>query len=260
MLAIGLAVSIAVGRDPWGLIGSDPKQGPVLILSLEDPELILGQRMRALAASCPDIVPILKKQECIRLAARYGSNFVIAVPHAKNGIEPSSACEILRSEIKELRPRLLVIDTLNRALGGISENDNAIQGLVISLIESLIQPTGTAALVLHHTSKVGAGAGQDEIQQAARGASAITDNARFQLNLEKMKEEERRKRGISEEDKKRWLRTIVSKCNYSMAPPDRWLWRGDRGVLTAKALPPVIQQSSPSFSRESKPKKPRAYG
>ncbi len=241
MLALGLAAAVAAGLDAWGLIGSDPRPGPVLVLSLEDPAVILGRRLRALDASRPGMLQVAAQAGRLRVAARQGTGFTLGGWDPKLGMTPSAAYTVLRSEIGELRPRLLVVDTLNRALGGLAENDNAIQGAVIGMVEQLIAPTGTAALVLHHTGKGATLAGRGDTQQSARGASAITDNARFQLNLIGMTEEEAKSRGMPAEDRRGWVRTTVTKANYAPEPADRWLWRDKGGVLCGQDPPSILK-------------------
>lgn len=108
-------------------------------------------------------------------------------------------------------------------------------------VEQLIAPTGTAALVLHHTSKATALQGQGDAQQAARGASAITDNARWQCNLVTMDPAEAEKRGVPPDERRSWVRASVTKVNYAAAPPDRWMRRGPGGVLAA-SMPPVAAE------------------
>ncbi len=141
------------------------------------------------------------------------------------------------SEVEELRPRLAVLDTLNRCLAGIPENDNAAMGRIVSELEAMVAPVGAACLVLHHVGKGAAREGSGDEQQAARGAGAITDNARWPGNLVGLPREEAEARDIPDEERRRWVRWAVSKGNYAVGLPDRWLWRDAGGVLRARELP-----------------------
>lgn len=242
MLALGMAISIATGDDPWQLLGEQPKQGTVLFVSAEDPAVILARRLHALRDSEPlafneDMLSRLK------IKAVHGKNWSLGTWDGSTFLG-SAELSTLGREIAELRPRLIVFDTLNRVLAGISENDNAAMGRVLSEIEQLIAPTGTAALVLHHTSKATALQGQGGAQQAARGASAITDNARFQMNLVTMEPKEAESRGIAE-DRRQWVQCSVPKVNYAAAPPDRWLRRGPGGVLAVSTPPTATEIKKP---------------
>jgi RecA-family ATPase len=253
MLALGLAATVAAGEDAWGLAGINPPRGPVLILSIEDPAIILGRRIRALEASRPGLVSTAAAGGRLQVAARQGTGFALGTWDGGR-LKPSPEYEVLVRELAELRPRLLVIDTLNRALAGMDENDNSIQGAVHGLIERLIAPTSTAALVLHHTSKGAALSGQGDIQQSARGAGAITDNARFQCNLTGMTEKQGQALHVDIEKRGRWVQLAVSKSNYAATPPARWLVRGNHGVLEAEepgssAIPAIAGRRGKSASK-----------
>jgi len=235
MLALGLAASVAAGRDPWCLTGSEPRQGPVIVLALEDPKVILGRRLRALEASRPGVMTGIAQGQ-LRVAARQGTGFNFGSWDPKNGFDTSKEYQNLALEVEQLAPRLLIIDTLNRALGGLPENDNAVQGAVVNLIERLILPTKTAALVLHHTSKAAALSGQADVQQSARGAGAISDNARYQMNLVGLSKEKAAAKNVNS-DHHRWVQSTVTKSNYAPSPPDYWLYREKGGVLSRRELP-----------------------
>jgi RecA-family ATPase len=94
----------------------------------------------------------------------------------------------LRNELArttEIPLRLVVIDTLNRAIsaGGVDENSNSDMGRVLSPLERLCDEAGCAVLFAHHVSEGMASSGRTAEQRAARGAGVITDNARWQANL-----------------------------------------------------------------------------
>ncbi len=252
MLALGLAATVAAGRDAWRLLGSDPKQGSVVFLSLEDPAVILCRRLRALDAACPGVLPEVVKAGQLHILARQGTGFKMGAWDPKAGaIIPSDAWKVLGEEIAASTPRLVVLDTLNRALGGMAENDNAIQGAVGAQIERAIASTGTAALVLHHASKSATLAGQGETQQYARGAGAIVDNARFQINLTGMTKEQAEERGLPDNERHHWVQSVVPKASYTSRPPDRWLRRGENGVLSGED-PPTIKYPSTTQRKRRK--------
>ncbi len=244
MLALGLAACVATGRSMWGLLPADPTPGPVLVVSAEDPRPILAHRLHALV-NVPGSAINLRDDDAFRDRFR-----VKSVQGARFGFgswtgsdfAPSDAFETLRLEVLQDRPRLVIFDTLNRCLAGIPENDNAALGRIVSELEALIAPVGAACLVLHHVSKGAAREGQGDEQQAARGAGAITDNARWQSNLVGLTRDDAKARGLSDEERTRWVRWAVSKSNYAPPPPDRWLWRDQGGVLRARELPPAANE------------------
>ena len=239
MLALGLGACVAAGRSMWGLLPADPEPGVVLVVSAEDPRPVLAHRLHAMAHVPGGGAPLgldtgFRKR--FRVKAVQGTGFGLGT-WSSTGFQPSAAFAQLRREVEELRPRLVVLDTLNRCLAGIPENDNAAMGRVVSELEAMVAPIGAACLVLHHVGKSAAREGAGDEQQAARGAGAITDNARWQGNLVGLGREEAETRGIAEEDRRRWVRWAVSKGNYAEGMPDRWLWRDRGGVLRARDLP-----------------------
>lgn len=245
MLALGLGACVAAGRNLWGLLPSDPTPGTVLVVSAEDPRPILAHRLHALVnvpcggAGLRDDAGFHAR---FRVKAAQGTGFSFGSWTA-SGFQASEAFEMLRREVHEARPRLVILDTLNRCLAGIPENDNAAIGRVVSELEALVAPVGAACLVLHHVGKAAAREGQGDEQQAARGAGAITDNARWQGNLVGLTRDEATAHGVADEDRRRWVRWVVSKSNYAPTPDDRWLWRDAGGVLRMRDLPAVTHDA-----------------
>ena len=239
MLSLGLGACVAAGRSMWGLLPADPEPGVVLVVSAEDPRPLLAHRLHAMAHVPGGGAPLRGDagfRERFRVKAVQGTGFGLGTwTHA--GFQPSAAFDRLRREVEELRPRLVILDTLNRCLGGIPENDNAAMGRIVSELEAMVAPVGAACLVLHHVGKSAARDGSGDEQQAARGAGAITDNARWQGNLVGLGRDEADARGIPDEERRRWVRWAVSKGNYAVGMPDRWLWRDTGGVLRARELP-----------------------
>ena len=206
--------TVATGRDAWGLVGIDPTPGSVIYLSLEDPGIVLRQRVRALEASRPGMMR--DDQARLRLTTRHGIGFALATGEERS-FRPSAHFNLLKREISALKqPRLLIIDTLNRALDGLPENDNSIQSRVLGQIEQLIAGTGAAALVIHHTSKSATRDGQGDTPYSARGAGAISDNARLVMNLTVSKPPS----GTGQCQTNEGIKLNVSNCNYAAFPED----------------------------------------
>jgi len=85
--------------------------------------------------------------------------------------------------------RLIVLDTLSR-IHSLDENSNGDMAHLVSVLEHIAATTGAAVLYLHHVNKGSARDGQTDQQQAARGASALIDNARWCGYVAKMTEQE----------------------------------------------------------------------
>jgi len=99
-------------------------------------------------------------------------------------------------------------------------------------------------LYLHHVSKGSAREGQTDQQQAARGASALIDNARWCGYVARMTEDEAKRlsdrahdrQSIGNERRGYFVRFGVSKQNYDATPLDRWYMRHAGGVLVPVEL------------------------
>ena len=142
--------------------------------------------------------------------------------------------------------RIAVIDTLSRAHAG-DENSNAEMALLLTGLEWICERTGCAILLLHHTRKGGPGESR-EAQQAARGASALIDNARWGAQLMRMSETEAETMADAErsldplqpcrirERRGFYVRLDASKVNYGPPEEVRWYRREEGGVLVPARL------------------------
>lgn len=133
--------------------------------------------------------------------------------------------------------RLIVLDTLNR-IHSMDENSNSDMAQLLSTLEHIAASTGASVLYLHHVNKGSAREGQIDQQQAARGASALIDNARWCGYVARMTEGEAQRlsdrrldRSPIGDRRKHFLRFGVSKQNYDSTTLDQWYERRDGGVL-----------------------------
>jgi AAA domain-containing protein len=74
-----------------------------------------------------------------------------------------------------VRPVLVVLDTLGTCLGGANENDNGQMRELLDSAEAISRVWGAAVLLVHHTPKVGEG---------ARGAQALQDGVAMHARLQ----------------------------------------------------------------------------
>src|SRR5690606_14169428 len=77
--------------------------------------------------------------------------------------------------------KLIIFDPVSRYRGG-QENSNEDATRFIEAAERIAKATGATVLLLHHANK-GSMSAEERNQNAARGASALTDGARWQMNL-----------------------------------------------------------------------------
>jgi hypothetical protein len=166
--------------------------------------------------------------------------------------------------------RLVLIDTLRMAHLG-DENDSGSMARLLAVMQGAAMRTGAAVLFLHHISKGAASAGQGSSQQAARGSSVITDNARGQFFLSPMSEGDSSSASpLLDSTAHPALRTIplhgndpegrpmreryvsfgVSKTNYAAPWPAVWLRRESHGVLVCSGIPPQGGSASSQPARK----------
>lgn len=127
--------------------------------------------------------------------------------------------------------RLIVIDTLRR-FHTLDENDGVDAGRVMRRMERIAQQSGAALVFLHHVNKGSVTSGTADTQQAGRGSSVFTDDARWASFLSTMSKKEAEKLGVGEELRQLYIRWNMCKQNYSAPTDDLWFKRGNGGILT----------------------------
>jgi len=245
MWSIQCGMSIACGFDIFGLFRSVPnfdvRPGRVVYACAEDQKPVLHHRLFNMAQCIRDAEP----QAAAPLLAAIVQNFEVVDLYGSGvSIEPSrsdwwaSDWWLLNRLAKGAR--LVILDTLIRFAGGRAENDNVEMAAMMSAVEMSVKATGSTFLLLHHVGKASARdgtAGSD--QTAVRGASSLTDNARWQANLQTMTVQEAARRGIEDPaERRRWVSWEATKTNYGPPLPPLWLYRGLSGILSAD-MPPV---------------------
>lgn len=226
---LATALGIAVGRDVGGIWGSDLAPGPAVFLSLEDPDVVLRSRLHALRGLIreDEIGAACERLHVLSCAGR-GLSFALK---ADAEPEPTEWFRNFGDHLKAIGPRLCVVDTLNRSLGGISENDAGAMGWIIGQIELLAREAGCAIVLCHHVSKQALTLSSTGEAHAARGSSVITDNARWQCNLSMLGDKDPRSRGRTEVERRSLVQLAFSKMNYGPPVGSRWLHRDGNGVL-----------------------------
>lgn len=232
--ALQAAMAVAC-RVPGGdIVGLAPRHtGRVVYLAGEDPEPALIRRVHAIGQhlnqSAREAVA-----ENLTLEPIMGKRLnIMDEAHLRRVIEYSTGA------------RLIVLDTLSR-IHDLDENSNGAMARLVSTLEYIAATTGASVLYLHHVNKAAAMGGLGDQQQAARGASALIDNARWCGYVTKMTEQEAERltdrsfdRSPIGDRRGLFVRFGVSKQNYDVAPMDRWYQRYDGGVL----LPVDLQEA-----------------
>lgn len=171
-LALQLAYQLSSGQPTFlqwhsELASSTPVK--VAYLSLEDATCALLQR-------CHELGKVLTAAQLTAVEA----NFTLW-DAATTGFRLSSDKEAtaLAQQLTSLNIQLCIIDTFS-AINPFDENSNSDMSRVIALLRKVARCTNCAILFIHHTNK---NTDPSSGRQAARGASAITDNARWLLQL-----------------------------------------------------------------------------
>lgn len=105
--------------------------------------------------------------------------------------------------------RLIILDPGSRFMGPDCETDNNAATRFIELIEQLTRLPGNPTVLLAHHTRKGTGKGNNN-KDAARGASALTDGARWVAQLTQLVDEEDKPTGTIE--------LTISKSNYTVPP------------------------------------------
>jgi len=238
--ALEAAMAVACGVPGGDILGLAPAAaGRVVYLAAEDPEPALVCRLHTLGAHLGQTAREAIAERLL-LEPILGKRLnILDESHLSRVIEVCTDA------------RLLVLDTLSR-IHTLDENDNGQMARLVSQLEHIAAQTGCAVLFLHHVSKASARERGDE-QQAARGASALVDNARWSGYLTQMSESDGKylsdrpydrapigvRRGL-------FVKWGVSKQNYGHGLVPRWFRRDTGGVLVPVDLVEAVDDSKRS--------------
>jgi len=230
--ALEAAMSIACSVAGGDLVGLAPAHtGRVVYLAGEDPPPALVRRIHAIGQHLGHVARKAIAENLV-LEPIMGKRLnVMDETHLRRVIEYSAGA------------RLIVLDTLSR-IHALDENSNGNMAHLVAVLEQVAATTGASVLYLHHVSKGSAREGQTDQQQAARGASALIDNARWCGYVARMTEDEAKRlsdrahdrQPIGDERRGHFVRFGVSKQNYDATPLDRWYMRHAGGVLVPVEL------------------------
>ena len=230
--ALEAAMSIACCVAGGDLVGLAPAHtGRVVYLAGEDPPLALVRRIHAIG-------------QHLGHAAREAIAENLALePIMGKRLNIMEKFQLRRIIEYSAGARLIVLDTLSR-IHALDENSNGDMACLVAVLEQVAATTGASVLYLHHVSKGSAREGQTDQQQAARGASALIDNARWCGYVARMTEDEAKRlsdrahdrQPIGDERRGYFVRFGVSKQNYDATPLDRWYMRHAGGVLVPVEL------------------------
>ena len=218
------------------------QSGRVVMFAAEDPPPILITRMQAIGRH---LTPEAREE----VQRRFILEDVMG-----RGLRMTDPAHRERIIAYCIDARLVIFDTLNR-FHDLEESDNGQMSQLISLFENVAYETGAAVLYLHHISKATSFGEQGDHQHAGRGASALTDNARWVGSLMKMTPKEAEGYGIADDQRHGYVRFSNPKNNYGAPILDRWYRRGEGGVL----LPATLQTREQNKPAGRKVREPAPY-
>ncbi|EFO6687518.1 helicase RepA family protein [Pseudomonas aeruginosa] len=236
--ALEAAMAIACGVAGGDLVGLAPAStGRVVYFAGEDPAVALERRIHSIGQH-------LNQQS--REAIAQNLTLEPIMGRRLNVMDERHLARVIEFCAGA---RLIVLDTLSR-IHDRDENSNGDMARLVATLEHIAASTGASVLYLHHVSKGSAREGQTDQQQAARGASALIDNARWCGYVARMTEAEAERlsdriydrQPIGEARRKFFVRFGVSKQNYAEIDNDRWYQRHDGGVLLPVELAAVTKE------------------
>jgi len=206
LLALNMAVHIAFGLP---IIGAETNSSKVAYISLEDPENIIRGRIFNIVNELPLNMMHRAGELATKLMiiGRYGAHMAA---YGDGSIETAFISYKLFALLKEHDIKCVFVDT---RINTLNEND-------MVFFEQIAKETGCAVVLVHRQPN---GYGNEDY--AVQGASAITDNARSVLYLEKVTEKDADK--FYEDIKtdiieNRLVRVTHTKHNYSTAHPEQY--------------------------------------
>jgi RecA-family ATPase len=243
--SLGVCLDLYTGKNMLGLgIGENPQypkltaDQKIAFVTLEDQMNVVGTRLHSAMHEYEMTVrESIEMDEQVHFMSLQGE-LVMDLVNGRGEVNYGMANAMIEAYKGY---RLIILDTLSRTHTA-NENDNGQMATLISVFEYIAKHTGAAFVFVHHTNKGATLNGQGDQAGAARGAAAITDNIRCQLNLSKITEEEAQHINIPENLRHKFLWLHSSKVNYAESANAHLLERGNGGVLR-KGENPVDQRN-----------------
>lgn len=232
--SLGVCFDLYTGKNMLGIgIGVDPKypklkpEQKVAFVTLEDQKEVISNRLHSVIKGYEmTSEQTIRMDEQVHFMSLQGE-LVMDLVNGRGEVNYVIANQMIEAYKGY---RLIILDTLSRTHTA-NENDNGQMATLISVFEYIAKHTGAAFVFVHHTNKGATLNGQGDQAGAARGAAAITDNIRCQLNLSKITEEEAQHINVPENLRHKFLWLHNSKVNYAESGSAHLLERVDGGVL-----------------------------
>jgi archaellum biogenesis ATPase FlaH len=228
LLQLGLATALTAQ-----FLNYEVAKGKAVLLFGEDSESVIHHRLRDLLRPSYESGAIQAIESFIKenlyITSLAGKSATLIEP-TREGMRTKSAFDDLLKLLKGVSDlKLVVLDPLSRFFSG-NENDSNQMSRFAELLERIAVETGATVIISQHTGKASNGQyakGNDPLKYGAiRGSTALTNAARWQMNLRYPDDKELKKLGISEEDARFYVFGRVTKKNVGK-PEDRFLLKRD---------------------------------
>ncbi|UZR29777.1 AAA family ATPase [Methylococcus mesophilus] len=169
------AVSIALGRDVWGMVTRAP--GWTLIVTAEDPREALAARLREIMDAM-ELQPPERRIVLDRVRVWDVTGLDVRLVHAAGGsIFAGGLVDRIVNAYRDDPPVMVVFDPLV-SFGASEESVNTNEQALITAARRIVRGLGCCVRLVHHTGKAVA---RDRTldQYAGRGGSALADGARM---------------------------------------------------------------------------------
>lgn len=260
MLELQLAVSLAAGLSRHdGLLGHDwgenlpdaPQR--VILVAAEEPIEVIWGRIHAIVHSLNlrNTLPsdmswdefLLRLQANLHIHALGGAERVELID---GNLAPTEAV----SDLLEIAQsaRLVIVDPL-RQVHLQDENHSNAMSAVVSVFKRVARKTNAAVLFAHHHSRAASTHGYGDSAEASRGSTALTDDARWQLNVTHPNKDLLKQFGVESGGGHEYVSVHNAKSNYQARRAPFLLRRTVSGVL----VPVEVKASRTAKTARSMP-------
>lgn len=230
-LAVGVASGVPVA-DHWEI----GERGSALVFFAEDDEDEIHRRLKRITDHLKlegHGAALQGIEDRLHVFSTIGVDTLLTRRESSGEVTRTGIGErILKMAEQLTNLRLIVFDPASRFRGG-EENSNEDATRFVEALETVAKQTGATVLIAHHTNKTSYSPDYEPGQGASRGASALTDGLRWQMNLGRLSAEQLKSIGVPKEQSGRYVAATVTKTNYSSIPAPVLLERLDDGYLSA---------------------------
>lgn len=228
-----LGIELALGQPPLG--GHFPTQPPrkVSLMLAEEHAAVMACRLHDHVAALGDVAGQAAEPNALPVGQLMERLVIVPAGGLDTNICNSDDTTLF-DELVSLTAGsdLIVLDPIRRFHDG-DENSSADMTRLVQKLEVLAARASATVLCAHHMNKSAATAEFGEVQQAARGSSALTDGVRWQANLLPLSVEAAKRHGIAYDDRAGYVRLLLSKSNYGPPLPELLLRRTANGSFEA---------------------------